>query len=127
MSNSPLGRPQIGGGGFVDQLMDDRLALGDLAPFSVDRDEDLLIQRIGEQRMQLLFAAAAGVTGLPLAETSVQRRAAGAHLVIVVVIRHMRLPLLRRSGSVDYRNASGVANEHFLSDSGGIVNMAQLS
>jgi hypothetical protein len=26
-----LGRPQIGGGGFVDQLMDDRLALGDLA------------------------------------------------------------------------------------------------
>jgi hypothetical protein len=43
--------PQIGGGGIVDQLMDDRLALGDLATFSVDRDEDLLVQRIGQQRM----------------------------------------------------------------------------
>jgi hypothetical protein len=30
-----LGRPQIRGGEFVDQLMDDRLALGDLATFSV--------------------------------------------------------------------------------------------
>jgi hypothetical protein len=46
-----LGRLQIGGGGFVDQLMDDRLALGDLATFSVDRDEDLLAQRIGQQRI----------------------------------------------------------------------------
>jgi hypothetical protein len=64
-----LGRAQIGGGGFVDQLMDDRLALGDLATLSTDRDEDLLIQRIGQQRMQLLLAAAAGVAGLPLAET----------------------------------------------------------
>jgi hypothetical protein len=71
-----LGRPQIGDGGFVDQLMDDRLALGDLAAFSVDRDEDLLVQGIGQQRMQLLLAAAAGVAGLPLSETGVQRRAA---------------------------------------------------
>ena len=46
--------------------MDDRLALGDLATLSVDRDEDLLVQRIGQQRMQLLLAAAAGVAGLPL-------------------------------------------------------------
>jgi hypothetical protein len=61
-----LDRPQVSGGGFVDQLLDDRLALGDLAPFSVDRDEDLLAQRIGQQRMQLLLAAAAGVTRLPL-------------------------------------------------------------
>jgi hypothetical protein len=44
--------------------MDDRLALGDLATFSVDRDKDLLVQRVGQQRMQLLFAAAAGVAGL---------------------------------------------------------------
>jgi hypothetical protein len=28
-----------------------------------------------------------------------------AHLVIVLAVRHMRLPLLRRFGSVDYRNA----------------------
>jgi hypothetical protein len=33
----------------------------------------------------------------------VQRRPARAHLVIVVVVRHMRLPLLPRSGSGDYR------------------------
>jgi hypothetical protein len=33
-----------------------------------------LIQRLGQQRMQLLLAAAAGVAGLPLAETGVQRR-----------------------------------------------------
>jgi hypothetical protein len=31
--------------------MDNRLALGDLATFSVDRDEDLLVQRIGQQRI----------------------------------------------------------------------------
>jgi hypothetical protein len=31
--------------------MDNRLALGDLVTFSVDRDEDLPIQRIGQQRM----------------------------------------------------------------------------
>jgi hypothetical protein len=65
---------------FVDQLMDNRLAFGDLATFSVDRDEDLLAQRIGRQRMQLLFAMAAGVAGLPLSETGVQRRAAGPTL-----------------------------------------------
>jgi hypothetical protein len=33
------------------------------------------IQRIGQQRVQLLFSAAAGVAGLPLLETGVQRRA----------------------------------------------------
>jgi hypothetical protein len=69
-----------------------------LAPFSVDRDEGGLVQRIGQQRMQLMqpfFAAAAGVAGLPLSETGVQRRAARAHLIIVLVARHMRLPLLR--------------------------------
>jgi hypothetical protein len=33
------------------------------------------------------------------------RCATAAHLVIVLVVRHMRLPLLRRSGSVDDRNA----------------------
>jgi hypothetical protein len=45
--------------------MDDRLALGDLAMFSVDRDEDRLVQRIGQQRMQLLLAAAAGLPDCP--------------------------------------------------------------
>jgi hypothetical protein len=102
--------------------MDDRLALGNLATFSVDRDEDLLAQRIGQQRMQLLLAAAAGVAGLPLSETSVQRRAAGAYLVIVLVVRHMRAPLLR-AGSVDYRNASASQSPCLSSHSGGIDNI----
>jgi hypothetical protein len=39
-----------------------------------DPDEDLHAQRIGHQRIQLLFAAAAGVAGLSLSETGVQRR-----------------------------------------------------
>jgi hypothetical protein len=63
-----------------------------------------------------------GVAGLPLAETGVQRRAAGAHLVIFLVVRHMRAPLLRRSGSIDYRNASA-SGAGLLSHSGGIDNM----
>jgi hypothetical protein len=65
-----------------------------------------LQRRSATARMQLLFVAAAGVAGLPLSETGVQRRPAGAHLVIVLVVRHMRLSLFRRSGSVDYRNTS---------------------
>jgi len=89
-----LGRAQIGRSRFVDQLMDNRFALGDLAPLPVDRDENRLVQRIGEQCRQVLFAAAAGVAGLPLAEAGVQRRPAGTHLVIVLVLRHMRLPIL---------------------------------
>jgi hypothetical protein len=56
--------------------------------------------------MRLLFVAAAGVARLSLSEAGVQRPAAGAHLVIVLVVRDMRLPLLRRFGYVDYRNAS---------------------
>ena len=88
-----LGRAQIGRCGFVDQLKDHRLALGGFATFAVDRDEDRLVERIGQEGRQLLFAAAAGIAGLALAETGVQRRPAGAHLVIVLVIRHIR-PLL---------------------------------
>jgi hypothetical protein len=65
MSNSILVARRSAVADFVDQLMDDRLALGDLAAFSVDHDEDRLVQRIGKRRMQLLFTAAAGVAGLP--------------------------------------------------------------
>src|SRR6516165_6194664 len=39
-----LGRAQIGAGGFVHHLSDDHLALGDLAPPSVRRDEHRLVQ-----------------------------------------------------------------------------------
>jgi hypothetical protein len=81
-----------------------RLALGDLATFSVDRDEDASSlpspacggglgwgPGIGQQRMQLLFAAAAGIAGLPLAEKGAGGRGTGARLVILLVVRHMRL------------------------------------
>jgi len=54
-----LGRAQIGTCRFVDHLRDDRLALGDLAAPSVDRHDDRLVQRIGQQRRQALGAAAA--------------------------------------------------------------------
>jgi len=64
-----LGGAQIRAGGFVDQLGDHRLALGDLAAFPVDRDEDRLIQRVGQERRQVLGASAAGVAGLALLET----------------------------------------------------------
>jgi hypothetical protein len=54
----------------------DRLVLGDRAVPPVDRHDDRLVQRIGQQRRQGLGAAAAGVAGLPLLEAGVQRRPA---------------------------------------------------
>jgi hypothetical protein len=94
MSNSILVARRSAEVDFVDQLMDHGLALGDLAPFSVDRDEDRLVERIGQERRQVLLAAAAGVAGLPLAEAGVQRWPARAHLVIVLVLRYMQLSFL---------------------------------
>ena len=73
-----LGRAQIGTRRFVDHLGDDRLALGDRAAASVDRHDDRLVQRIGQQRLQALGAAAAGVAGLPLLEAGVQQRPASS-------------------------------------------------
>jgi hypothetical protein len=92
--------------------------------FSVDRDEDRLAQRIGQQRMQLLFAAAAGVARLPPLETGVQRRAAGARLVIVLVVRHMRPFSASAIRFCRLSQRIGIAICDFLSYEGGIVNMA---
>jgi hypothetical protein len=39
-----LGRAQIGARRFVDHLLDDRLALGDLASLAVDRGLDRFVQ-----------------------------------------------------------------------------------
>src|ERR1700745_2420347 len=44
-----LGRAQIAAGGFCAQVMDDRLAFGELAPFAVERYKDRLVQRIGQE------------------------------------------------------------------------------
>jgi len=79
--------------------MYDRLALGDLATFAVDRDKDRLVERVGQQSRQRLFAPAAGVAGLSFLETRAQWRVAVAHLVIVLVIRHMGVL------SCDYRDS----------------------
>jgi hypothetical protein len=45
-------------------------------PPSVDRHDDPLVQRIGQQCRKALGVAAAGVAGLPLLEAGVQRRPA---------------------------------------------------
>jgi hypothetical protein len=55
-----LGGAQIGTRRFVDHLRDYRLALGDLAAASVDRHDDRLVRRIGQERRQALGAATAG-------------------------------------------------------------------
>jgi hypothetical protein len=49
-----LGCAPIGARGFVDQLMDDGLALGDPATFPIDRDVHRLAQRIGQERREVL-------------------------------------------------------------------------
>ena len=77
-----LGRAQIGAGRFVDQLRDDRLALGDLAPLSVNRGVGRLVQRGDQQRRQVLAARVAGLAPL---EAGVARRLAVTHLIIVPV------------------------------------------
>jgi len=79
---------EIGARRFVDHLRGDRLALGDVAAPSVDRHDDRLVQRIGQQRRQALRAAAAGVAGLPLLEARVQPPAR-AHLVTAFAVRHV--------------------------------------
>jgi hypothetical protein len=73
-----LGRAQIGAGGFVDQLSDDRLALGDLAALSVNRDENGLVQRSDKQRRQVFLGPTARVAGLALLKAGVQWRLAVA-------------------------------------------------
>src|SRR6516162_2690566 len=59
----------------------------------VDRDEDRRIQRIGQQRMQLLSAAPPGWPDCPLRE----------RVCNVLVVCDMRLPLLQRRMSPDHQ------------------------
>ena len=48
-----LQRARIGGRGFVDELLDHRLALGDLAAPAVLGDRHRLVQRVVQQRRQV--------------------------------------------------------------------------
>jgi hypothetical protein len=82
-----LGRAQIGAGRFVDQLSDDRLAVGDLSVLSVDGRDHLLVERVDRQRRHAFRARSARVAGLAFLETAVQRRLAAADLVIALSSR----------------------------------------
>jgi hypothetical protein len=62
---------------------------------SVRRDEDRFVQRVDQEHRQVLRAPAAGVAGLALPETGVQRRLPRAYLLIVLAVRQALLPLLR--------------------------------
>ena len=70
---------KICGGGAVDELGDDRLTLGELATPTVLGDDHRFVQRLTEQRLQVLGAGrpAARIAGLTFDETGVPRRLAG--------------------------------------------------
>ena len=69
-------RAQIGAGGFVDQLSDHRLALGDLSALSVNRDEYGLVERRDQERRKVFLGPTARVAGLAFLEAGVHRRLA---------------------------------------------------
>ena len=59
-------RAQIGGSRAVDQLGDDRFALGDFATLTILSNNDALVERINQQRLEVFRAArpASGIAGL---------------------------------------------------------------
>jgi hypothetical protein len=59
------------GGRAVDELGDDRLALGDLAMLAVLGDDDEFVQRVTQQRLQVLCSGrpASRIAGLTFRET----------------------------------------------------------
>src|SRR5208282_2889526 len=81
-----LQRARVGGGGFVDELLDHRLALGDLASPAVLGDRHRLVQRVVQQGRQVLRTRRppARVAGLALLEAGVARRLAVTHFVIAL-------------------------------------------
>ena len=86
-----LGRAQIGTGRFVDQLLGDRLALGDLPPLAVDGHGHLFVERLDQQCRQVLRARSARVTGLAFLESGMHRRLAAADLVIALALGNLGL------------------------------------
>jgi hypothetical protein len=86
-----LGGAQIGAGRFVDQLSDDRVALGDAAALAAGGDHDRLVERGDEQRRQISAARAVWIAGLALLEPGVQRRLAAADPVFAIWVLAARL------------------------------------
>src|SRR5271169_6795486 len=89
MSISILVARQIGAGRVVDHLSDDHLALGDLAPLSVDGDEHRLVERREQKCGQGFLGPTAGVAGLALLEAGVQRRLAVIVRVFALCLGHV--------------------------------------
>jgi hypothetical protein len=75
---------QIGAGRLVDPLNDARFALGDLSALSVDGRNDLLVERVDQQRGQAFRARSARVAGLTLLETAGHQRLAAANIIIAL-------------------------------------------
>ena len=73
-------------GPFVDQLRDDRLALGDLSALSVRRD----VSRLGDpKRRQVLLGPTAWVAGLALLDAGVKRPLAIAGRAFALRLGHV--------------------------------------
>jgi hypothetical protein len=72
MSISILVARRSAEGDFVDQLSDDRLALGDLPAFAVLGEGHRRVQRRGQQCGQVFRGPTARVAGLALLEAGVQ-------------------------------------------------------
>src|SRR6516164_6824819 len=89
VSISILARAQIGTGRFVDQLLGDRLALGNFPALAVDGHGHLLVERLDQQCRQVLRARSARVAGLAFLESAVHRWLAAADLVIALVLGHL--------------------------------------
>src|SRR5207237_2892597 len=82
-----LDRAEIGSGRAVDELGDDRLALGDLARPAGLGDDNRLVQRLTQQSFQILGAGGptSRIAGLTFRETGVSWRLAIAYLVITLL------------------------------------------
>src|SRR6516164_8008443 len=82
-------------GRLVDELLDDGLAFADGSPPAILGDDDQLVERVDQQRLQVFGARrpAARIARLAFREPGVARRLAVADLVIALLVRlHWRPP-----------------------------------
>src|SRR6516165_4620967 len=84
----------------VDDLSDDRFALGDFAPPAILSDGHRLVERFAQQRLQVLRSArpTPGVPGLTRLEAGVAGRLAVTDFVVALLVRPHRRPPPRARG-----------------------------
>src|SRR5438270_7882495 len=84
----------------VDELSDDRLALGDLPTPAVLGHDNRLVQRVTQERLEILCSGrpASRIAGLTFREAGLARRLAVAHLVIALAVRRHWPPPPRARG-----------------------------